>query len=240
MRRFGSVLLRVAFAFRMVMLVASFGAMVGAFLMFYQGALYLAEAWNILIGGEAAAPAPIDAQATALVIPGEGGPAAPDIVAEEHGVSQVTVPVLEAVDSFLFGVVLVIFCYSIAVGFVFRLPAGLAAIVPTWMKVDGVGQLKQILAEVVVVILVVIFARVVVESGGALTWDLLVLPVSIILIAAAIWLLELGSHEAVSTSKAAQHHAPEPVAPIPPAPPTAGAAPISTRPYGSSHSPGDH
>lgn len=197
------VLLRIAFAFRSVMLIGSVGAMVGAFLMFWQGVLYLAEAWRQLIGGgevENAAEAASHGAAAA-----GGG---------THGVVQVTVPVLEAVDSFLFGVVLVIFCYSIAVGFVFRLPARLAAIVPSWMKVDGVGQLKQILAEVVIVVLIVIFARVVVEAAGKFTWDLLVLPVSIILLAGAIWLLELGSHEAAAKHDAAEHP-PQPGTPPP-------------------------
>jgi len=198
------VLLRIAFAFRAVMLIGSVGAMVGAFLMFWQGVLHLAEAWRQLIGGGDAEDA-VEAASHGAAPAADAG----------HGLVQVTVPVLEAIDSFLFGVVLVIFCYSIAVGFVFRLPDRLAAIVPTWMKVDGVGQLKQILAEVVIVVLIVIFARVVVEAAGRFTWDLLVLPVSIILLAGAIWLLELGSHEA-----AAKHDAAEP-SPQPGAPPPA-------------------
>ncbi|HXG78561.1 MAG TPA: YqhA family protein, partial [Methyloceanibacter sp.] len=33
---------------------------------------------------------------------------------------------------------------------------------PNWMKIEGVSQLKGILAEVVIVVLIVIFARVVV------------------------------------------------------------------------------
>ncbi len=54
---------------------------------------------------------------------------------------QVTVPVLEAVDAFLFGIVLVIFAYGIAIGFVFTLPEGYGRRLPNWMKVEGVGQL---------------------------------------------------------------------------------------------------
>ncbi|SEQ38661.1 Uncharacterized membrane protein YqhA [Faunimonas pinastri] len=108
---------------------------------------------------------------------------------------HVTVPVLEAVDAFLFGVVLVIFAYGIAIGFVFRLPERTTRLLPNWMKIDGVGQLKEILAEVVVVVLIVIFARVVVESEGHFTWTMLVLPGSILMIAVAIRLLELGHGE---------------------------------------------
>jgi len=159
--------LRAFFGLRLVMLIGSVGAFFGSLLMFYQGFLYLADALATLGSGE------------------EG----------DHGVTQITVPVLEAVDSFLFGVVLVIFAYGIVVGFVVRLPERMARRLPSWMKISGVGQLKQILAEVVVVVLIVIFARVVVESGGHFEWSMLVLPVAILLLAGAIWLLELGSHE---------------------------------------------
>ena len=75
-----------------------------------------------------------------------------------------TVPVLEAVDAFLFGIVLVIFAYGIAIGFVFTLPETVGKSLPNWMKIEGVGQLKGILSEVVIVVLIVIFARVVVEA----------------------------------------------------------------------------
>ena len=159
--------LRLFFGLRLVMLVGSVGAFFGSLLMFYQGFLYLADAFSTLTSGE------------------EG----------DHGVLQITVPVLEAVDSFLFGVVLVIFAYGIVVGFLIRLPERISRRLPSWMKISGVGQLKQILAEVVVVVLIVIFARVVVEAGSHFEWSMLVLPVAILMLAGAIWLLELGSHE---------------------------------------------
>jgi di/tricarboxylate transporter len=63
------------------------------------------------------------------------------------------------------------------------------------MKVEGVGQLKATLAEVVIVVLIVIFARVVVgsvELEKPFDWQLLVLPGSILLIATALRMIELG------------------------------------------------
>jgi uncharacterized membrane protein YqhA len=147
---------------RAIMLIGSAGAMVGALLMFLQGGLYLYEAWHT------------------LMTPGE--------VAER----QVTVPVLEAVDAFLFGIVLVIFAYGIAIGFVFTLPETVGRSLPNWMKIEGVSQLKGILSEVVIVVLIVIFARVVVEANGHLQWSMLVLPASIFLIAVALRMIELA------------------------------------------------
>src|SRR5262249_55999283 len=96
---------------------------------------------------------------------------------------QVVVPVLEAVDAFLFGIVLVIFAYGIAIGFVS--PEGFGQRLPHWMKVEGVGQLKATLAEVVIVVLIVVFARVVVgtvELSRPFEWPMLLLPPSISLI----------------------------------------------------------
>ena len=97
-------------------------------------------------------------------------------------------PVLEAVDSFLFGIVLVIFAYGIAIGFVFALPKEYGERLPTWMKVGGVATL----AEVVIVVLIAIFARIIVEANGQLQWSMLVLPASILLIAVAVRMIELG------------------------------------------------
>jgi uncharacterized membrane protein YqhA len=141
---------------RAIMLIGSLGALVGSLLMFLQGGVFLHEAWHTILA--------------------EG-----DAVQK-----QVTVPVLEAVDSFLFGIVLVIFAYGIAIGFVFTLPEGYGQRLPVWMKVGGVGQLKATLAEVVIVVLIVIFARIVVEANGHLQWSMLVLPASILMISVAL------------------------------------------------------
>lgn len=178
----GEGVLRLIFSLRLVMLAGSVGSFLGSLLMFYQGFLFVGEAWDTLRHGS-----------------------------DDGHVAQVTVPVLEAVDSFLFGVVLIIFAYGIAVGFVFRLPPALIRILPSWMRISGVGQLKAILAEVVVVVLIVIFARVVVEAvdhGGSFEWTLLVLPVAILMVAGAIRLLELSSHpedDAPTSSKPDAH-----------------------------------
>ena len=158
-------LLNFLLGLRAIMLIGSLGAVMGSLIMFFQGSLYLYEAWHTLLE------------------PGSVGG------------KQLTVPVLEAVDSFLFGIVLVIFAYGIAIGFVFTLPEGYGHRLPNWMKVGGVGQLKATLAEVVIVVLIVIFARVVVgtvDSGKLFDWPMLVLPGSIFLIAAALRMLELG------------------------------------------------
>jgi uncharacterized membrane protein YqhA len=81
--------------------------------MFVQGGVFLHEAWHTILA--------------------EG-----DAVQK-----QVSVPVLEAVDSFLFGIVLVIFAYGIAIGVVFTLPEGYGAQLPTWMKVAASANSRR-------------------------------------------------------------------------------------------------
>ena len=138
----------------------------------------------------------------------QGGVFLHTILAEGDAVQkQVTVPVLEGVDSFLFGIVLVIVAYGIAIGFVFALPKEYGERLPTWMKVGGVGQLKATLAEVVIVVLIVIFARIIVEANGQLQWSILVLPASILLIAVAVRMIELGGERRAreSTEEDAAH-----------------------------------
>jgi uncharacterized membrane protein YqhA len=160
-------LLNFLLGLRSVMLFGSAGALIGSLLMFFQGGLYLYEAWHTLLAPHAEA------------------------VAERAA----TVPVLEAVDAFLFGIVLVIFAYGIAIGFVFTLPDDYVDTLPNWMRIEGVSQLKGILSEVVIVVLIVIFARVVVgtvDSGKSFEWSMLVLPASILMIAIALRMIELA------------------------------------------------
>lgn len=158
------------FRLRGLMLIASVGAILGAILMFGLGGYHLLHAFQTLIG------APHDAAAA--------------VAATKVGKAQVVVYVLEAVDAFLFALVLMIFAYGIALGFVFHhVSERYRDYLPEWMLVEGVGQLKRTLAEVVIVVLIVIFARLVIESAGSLKWEMLVLPLSVLMLSFALRLL---------------------------------------------------
>lgn len=166
------------FRLRGLMLIASVGAILGALLMFWTGFKHLIHAYETLIGLEAVAYTAKEAAA--------------------EGESRVVVYILEAVDAFLFALVLMIFAYGIALGFVFHHVAErYRDYLPDWMLVEGVSQLKRTLAEVVIVVLIVIFARIIIESAGNLQWNMLVLPISIVLLSYALKLLhhDEGSHE---------------------------------------------
>lgn len=102
--------------------------------------------------------------------------------------------VMGATDAFLFAIVLVIFAYAITFGFVVDLPEEHRARLPGWMRISSVGELKRTLVEVILVYLIVDFATDVAEGTTHLDWPMLVMPLSILLIAGALWLLAMGDN----------------------------------------------
>lgn len=147
---------------RIIMLLASIGSVLAALLMFIVGFEHLFHAAALFFD-------PMLAGTTLY--------------------KRVTIGVLESVDAFLFALVFIIFAYAIAIGFVFQLKHESMENLPRWMKVEGIGELKQTLVEVVIVGLIIIFAGVAVEQGRDLGWDDLVLPIAITLLAGSMRLL---------------------------------------------------
>jgi uncharacterized membrane protein YqhA len=151
---------------RWITLIAALGAAIGAFLMFAEGCAKLAHATELVLLGGAAAGTPAIAA------------------------------VMQATDAFLFGLVLVVFAYAIFFGFAVDMPDRIRAKVPLWMQVNGIGEIKVTLIEVVLVYLVVDFATDVVEAETQLAWEMLVQPMAIFLIAGALRLLGARHPEA--------------------------------------------
>lgn len=104
----------------------------------------------------------------------------------------VVAAVMESTDKFLFGVVLVIFAYSIAFGFVFQLAPPMRDNLPDWMRVNGIDQLKHTFFKVILVYLAVDFATDIAETEVHTNWQTLVMPASIFLLAGALRLLSDG------------------------------------------------
>jgi len=98
----------------------------------------------------------------------------------------VTAMVMGATDVFLFGVVLVIFAYAITFGFVFELTPKDRRALPNWMRPTGMHELKMTLVSVILVYLVVDFATDWAETGQSASWEMLVKPISILLLAATL------------------------------------------------------
>ena len=72
------------------------------------------------------------------------------------------------------------------------------------MAKPSVYELKHTLVAVIVVYLVVDFATDVAQESASLTWDTLVRPISIVLIAGALWLLSLAQSKAPRSNRATE------------------------------------
>ncbi len=149
---------------RFLLLFASLGALTGAGIMFWLGCAELRHGAEVLWVG------------------GSGS------------AREITTAVMGATDAFLFAIVLIIFAFSIAVGFVLQPEGGTLERLPEWMHVHGVKELKHILVEVIIVYLVVDFATDVAAGEGPLAWQTLVKPASIVLIAVALRLMGAPQH----------------------------------------------
>jgi uncharacterized membrane protein YqhA len=114
------------------------------------------------------------------------------LAARSDDAGAVISPVMGATDAFLFAMVLLIFAYTIAFGFVADLSAAERERLPAWMRIATVSELKHTLVEVILVYLVVDFATDVADTAAHLTWTSLVMPLSILSIAAALRLLSMG------------------------------------------------
>jgi uncharacterized membrane protein YqhA len=99
--------------------------------------------------------------------------------------------IMGGTDAFLFGIVLVIFAYAIAFGFVFELSAEERSGLPSWMQTKGITDLKETLVSIVLVYLVVDFATDWPEFDVLQTWQIVGKAVSIFLLAAAFRLLPI-------------------------------------------------
>ena len=163
---------RLLYGTRLVTLVAVISSFVGSLLMFWLG---LVNTWRAFV------------TQTQDV---EGSLPADDLA---------VIHLIGALDRFLIAIVLMFFGYGIYVLFVRpeTTPAQLG--LPEWLHVDSIGQLKQTLAEVILIVLFVLFLRVALETFAAgvpkFDWQgmlsFLVLPLAIVLLAAGLKLAQL-------------------------------------------------
>jgi uncharacterized membrane protein YqhA len=104
---------------------------------------------------------------------------------DQENVKTIIAAVMSATDAFLFAAVLILFAYAIAFIFVLQASPEYRHQLPGWMQVEGVGELKRILIEAILVYLVVDFATDLAAEKGHVSWETLVIPLSILLIAGA-------------------------------------------------------
>ncbi len=164
---------RVIVSSRFFAILAVFGSMAAAVLMFALGLYNIFEAFREVLtaGGDESAPFGTEA----------------------------VIRIIEGLDRFLIAIVLIYFSYGVYSLFIHPEQSEEALALPVWLRVRKIGQLKQVVAEVIIVILFVLFLRVALQSfqnpQTMLDWlqiaKFMVLPFSIVLLALALRFVEL-------------------------------------------------
>ena len=128
------------------------------------------------------------------------------------------IDVISGLDRFLIAIVLLYFAYGVYSLFIHPEEPEENLAIPAWLRVKQIGQLKQVVAEVIIVILFVLFLRIALQTyrdpGIHLTWlelaALALLPVSTVLLALALRLVELHPKPARPPVDAEENAAPAP------------------------------
>lgn len=126
----------------------------------------------------------------------------PTGVSRDEGIARdasAIIGVIEALDRFLIAIVLLYFAYGVFSLFLRRRDREEDAKLTSRLEVQSIGQLKQVVAEVILVVLFVLFLRVALEIYGSpglkLSWSqiatIIVLPVSTAFLALSLRLAEL-------------------------------------------------
>lgn len=160
---------------RLTTLSAVFASLFGALFMFYLGIENTIGAFVLQIGGEVAE----------------------DIALPKA--ERTVIMLMDSLDRFLIGMVLLFFSYGVYGLFIRPERSAKEMGLPDWMHVDHISQLKQTIAEVIIVVLFVLFLRVALETfhtGGqtatiAGVLRFLMLPIAILVLSAGLRLVRL-------------------------------------------------
>lgn len=155
--------------FRSVSLIAVIALFAGAILMFLAGLLRTAGAFWLFFSGFRVQ--------------------LPEHLSES---SLASVALIQAVDAFLFALVLLIFSYGIYILFVKTFTDEELQQLPRWMQIESIGELKTTLIQVIIVILAVnVLEHVILVGPEALKWETLIIPGAILCLAAALRLMHI-------------------------------------------------
>jgi uncharacterized membrane protein YqhA len=106
--------------------------------------------------------------------------------------SLASVALIQAVDAFLFALVLLIFSYGIYILFVQTFSTEELQTLPHWMQIKSISELKTTLIQVIIVILSVnVLEHVIIVGPSALVWETLIIPGAILCLAASLRLMHI-------------------------------------------------
>lgn len=163
---------RVVVSSRFLTILAVCGTLAGSVLMFFLGIVSVYDAYRYGLRG------------SAELVP--------------FGTAAV-ISIIEGLDLFLIAIVLLYFSFGVYSLFIHPEEPEEELALPQWLRIKHIGQLKQVVAELIIVILFVLFLRLALQTFQdprvTLTWvhlaTLAVLPVCTLLLALALRLVEL-------------------------------------------------
>lgn len=153
--------------FRVILIAAVVASMLGAILMVLLGVKKTIFAFSIFLQNLAT-------------------PLKDSITADNASIALL----IQSIDAFLIGMVFIIFAYGTTTLFIKKvhIPKGNAF---NWVTITNINQLKLIVGEMIVIILFVKFLELILLSAKDLRFEMLVLPVGIVLLALALKFLDL-------------------------------------------------
>ena len=111
---------------------------------------------------------------------------------EMHSESHPVIALLESLDIFLIALVFIIFAIGIAKLFDAKSEEQAESLMPNWLKIKTFMDLKLVLWETILITLIVLFVSDVVIQGSELSWNLLIIPISILILSASMILVKRG------------------------------------------------
>ena len=103
-----------------------------------------------------------------------------------------TYHLIKALDSFLVAFVLFIFAYGVFTLFISSKETSELGVLK-WIKTPNIGHLKNILGQVIIIILFVKFLEFILIKSQIFSWETLVLPIAILLLSMGLRFLRLGN-----------------------------------------------
>lgn len=166
------------YLFRYISWTAIIGSLLGSLLLFIVGALKIINAFRVVIFNYI-----------------------PENKAHLHPADIATTYLIKSLDTFLIALVLFIFAHGVYTLFISNKIYDDGNGVLKWIRTPNIGHLKNVLAEVIVIILFVKFLEVVFVNIDNLKWEILILPASIVLLALGLKFLSLNKEDIDKTKK---------------------------------------
>ncbi|MFD2824617.1 YqhA family protein [Lacinutrix iliipiscaria] len=160
------------YIFRYVSWIAVICSLIGSLLLFVVGALKTINALRVVLFDYV-----------------------PKDKAHLHSADVATTYLIKSLDTFLIALILFIFAHGVYTLFISNKKYEDGNGVLKWVRTPNIGHLKNVLAEVIVIILFVKFLETVFVNINNLKWEIAILPISVLLLALGLKFLHLDKEE---------------------------------------------